>query len=543
MYTTACLPQELRLILFSSFESSGREEIPVTTITASVLPKFDVSQTTATLCIIGLIFTWFAVLGCLVAAVFVIKIPGVHFLRSIPPSTSVSEVLCSLPPSTPVPEVLSLIINILVALVTDCLGFIHGTSLRWALYRENRLYFNTNIRLFTSARRSAPNRWPSNVLCIASLILCYAATSQLFIRGPVAGVINRMAIAALGFGLMGQAAVASWCLFSTLKETPTWSSNPLNNTLAWLSVANSGYVQGRCMMSVHQQTLPIQQSRPQKKQRSPFGIRHALKYVLIFVWSLAILALLWAVAILLVSRHSGRFNHWYVTSFWYVSLRENGANDVSLFMNPPGNSYPKEIGSTVQIFCAILFTCAIQGAQTMGLHCVELLVNITRDEKAWRAATLPRDVPKGGSKAKGAQLETLALKSAASSWENALLFSLKALLHWLLGQSLQPSFQILGFQFDMLYMRLFVFGIAAIILALFATYLALQTARGPQPATYGHLQTLANLVDDWRTGTEGCLWWGDKGLNTDGTRHAGTSADLNSLGKIQMDAEYEGMRE
>ena len=235
-----------------------------------------------------------------------------------------------------------------------------------------------------------------------------------------------------------------------------------------------------------------------------------------------------------------------MSSSWYGHedqyLDSAYVNDVVLYMDPTYNNGngAGELSSAVQAFLAILFTCAIQGAQTMGLHCVELLVNTSRDESAWRAATLPLDVPRGGSVPKGARLKTSAFKAAASSWENAVLFTLKALLHWLLGQSLQPSY-VGAYGFDMLYMRIFVFGIVAIVLALFATYLALGTRRGPQPATYGHLQTLANLVDDWGMGTAGCLWWGDKGLNADGTRHAGTSANVHDLGQIHMDAEYEGM--
>lgn len=304
------------------------------------------------------------------------------------------------------------------------------------------------------------------------------------------------------------------------------------------------------MMSVHQQNLPARQSRPQQRQKSPFDLRHAVRDVLIFVWSLAILAMAWALTILLVSRHTTVALHpWHMSSSWYVDDQYTEAeymNDVVLYMDPKYNNGYKEVSGAVQTFFAILFTCAVQGAQTMGLHCVELLVNISRDERAWRAANLPSDISMSKSNPKGAQLKTSALKAAASSWENALLFSLKALLHWLLGQSLQPSFQTpdyldTGYQFDMLYMRVFVYGIVAIVLALFATYLALKRPGGPQPATYGHLQTLANLVDDWGAGAAGCLWWGDKGLNTDGTRHAGTSANMHKLGQIQMDAEYEGM--
>jgi hypothetical protein len=268
-----------------------------------------------------------------------------------------------------------------------------------------------------------------------------------------------------------------------------------------------------------------------------------VRNVLVFVWLLAFLAIVWGVVIMLLSRHSrDGLSPWYFSSSWYIEDTHN-YNGIPVFMNPIGNSYlnTKEISSGVQTLCAILFTCAIQGAQTIGLHCVELLINISRDEKAWRAATLPRKELRTGSNLKGAQLNVSALKTAASSWENAFLFSLKALLHWLLGQCLQPSFQYFGYQFDMVYMRIFVYGIVAIILALFATYLALQRPRGPQPAAYGHLRTLANLVDDWGTGTEGGLWWGDKGLNANGTRYAGSSGDLKELEEIHMDAEYEGL--
>ena len=542
----SCLPREQHHDrLMFTFKISEQEEVSASSVEGPSPPSFDVSRITAILCKIGLIFTWLTVVICLVvAAALMINPPGRPFL-------------CLLSLSSTASEALSFTVNILVALLTDCLGFIHSTSLRWALYREDRLFFNTNLRLFTSARRSAPNRWPSNALCMASLILCYAATSQLFIKSQEVYastqgsatiqyvLVNRMAIAALGLGLMGQAAVASWCLCSTLKEIPTWSSNPLNNTLAWLNFGNSGSVHGRCMMSVHQRNLPARKSRPQKRQSSPFNFCPAVRYILILIWSLVILAIVWAVTLLLVSRHStDGVNPWYLSASWYIEAEYHN-NDVTLVMNPRGNGdvYAEEISNAVQIFCAILFTCAIQGVQTIGLHCTELLVNLSRDEKAWRAATLPQDLSKSRSKPKGAQLKTSALKAAVSSWENALLFSLKALLHWLLGQSLLPSFQYVGYQFDMLYMRVFVYGIAAMFLALFATYLALQKPSGPQPAAYGHLQTLANLVDDWGTGTADCLWWGDKGLNADGTRHAGTSADLQSLGNIQMDAEYEGMRE
>ncbi|KAJ8594486.1 hypothetical protein M405DRAFT_808898, partial [Rhizopogon salebrosus TDB-379] len=44
------------------------------------------------------------------------------------------------------------------------------------------------------------------------------------------------------------------------------------------------------------------------------------------------------------------------------------------------------------------------------------------------------------------------------------------------------------------------------IFACFCTVVALSRPRGPQPAAYGHLQTLANLVDEWSP----VMWWGHK---------------------------------
>lgn len=155
----------------------------------------------------------------------------------------------------------------------------------------------------------------------------------------------------------------------------------------------------------------------------------------------------------------------------------------------------------VQVCIALLFTFAIRAAQTLALHCVELLVNLSRDERTWRRAALPLkatgEIPGTG----GAQLRSSALKSAVSSWENAILFVMKALLHWLLGQCLQSTIIVYGefwsWQFQMCYIRIFVYSIVAILLAIFSTYLALQKPKGPQPAAWGHLRTLANLADNW----------------------------------------------
>jgi hypothetical protein len=95
------------------------------------------------------------------------------------------------------------------------------------------------------------------------------------------------------------------------------------------------------------------------------------------------------------------------------------------------------------------------------------------------------------------------------------LFIAKEVMHWIIGRSVLPSIGLEdngdsytsyqnGFQFDMVYSRLIIYAILAILLAVFATYLASQKTRGCQPATFGHLQTLADLVNDWETRRDAC---------------------------------------
>jgi hypothetical protein len=247
--------------------------------------------------------------------------------------------------------------------------------------------------------------------------------------------------------------------------------------------------------------------------------------------------------ILFVSRHSLALygTPWYTTPSWTAiesSLTTAYMNDVTLYMSPHGNNYLIGINFPlgVQVVLGILSTCAIQGAQTIGLHCVELIVNMSRDEDAWRRARVNM---KHSCLNKGTRLNPNAFESALASWQYIVLFISKAILHWLLGQSLQSSSDaVTMYLFDMIYMRIFVYSILATVLATFTIYLALRRPKGSQSAAWGHFQTLADLIDDWNSSPEGYLWWGDKGVNVDGVRHAGTSRYAKNIGEIHMDSSY-----
>jgi hypothetical protein len=90
----------------------------------------------------------------------------------------------------------------------------------------------------------------------------------------------------------------------------------------------------------------------------------------------------------------------------------------------------------------------------------------------------------------------------------------------------------------MRFLPIFTLAGLSLILAAFATYLARWQPKGPQPAAYGHIQTLADLIDEWHVGESVRLWWGDKGLADGNVRHAGTSTQKESIGLIQTNRFY-----
>jgi hypothetical protein len=57
---------------------------------------------------------------------------------------------------------------------------------------------------------------------------------------------------------------------------------------------------------------------------------------------------------------------------------------------------------------------------------------------------------------------------------------------------------------------LFVLAAVTLVIVGFGEYLIRRGPVGPQPAAFGHLQTLADLVDDGGTGLTGRIFWGQK---------------------------------
>ncbi|CAF3525388.1 unnamed protein product [Fusarium graminearum] len=520
----------------------------------------DFNASTRLQCIVGITIGGLLALACIVSGIYIL-------------ATQKEKIALHVELDTMAREALSLVFNIILTFCIDSMAFVHSLSLRWALYSEHRLEFNTNLRLFTSSTKSGPNRWYANILSMICLILCYGASSYLVLPDDMNEVlINGFALLTLGLALLGHAALSTWCLWTRSGSILNWSSNPLSNCLS--SVQN-GMLQrrnGRCMRPVHDRNPPLQLGAdidtqpiyPRQRQENMYTLSRRVRRIIWLLWALVILAIGWMFTILgldlAYAADSGLHCPPSTDSLRWEIVGPGScfSNMASLSMSPSSqspegyNKYP-----LLQVFLGLLFISAVQATQSIALHCTELLVNISRDETMWRNAYSNRS--RSRKEPKGALLVSDSLKNAISSWEFIILSLFKSLLHWSVGQAVQPSFYtdfpediatldpallkgemtVVGVIFYMVYTRLLLYAVLAILVASFATFLAMRKRSGPQPATMGHLQTIADLVDDWTPSENRRIYWGDKGeSSTSAVRHAGTTCKPETLGQIVPDALY-----
>lgn len=349
----------------------------------------------------------------------------------------------------------SFIVNMILTQCLEGLAYVHSISLRWALLRENRLVFNTNLRLMTSSSLSQPNSWYINASSAALLILCYAATSMLFVKevntddGTYGKTyVNLLALLALGLALLGQTVLAIWCYYSNLRNIPTWSSNPLNTTATMLGQQLVRHRVGRCIdsMQFRDESVEEQESAPKlprPRQPSQWKLISTARHTVMFIWVLTGLSFVWFLTIVFVARGNmiGALNQvvehpanatWHFSMAWNPisnpAVRDLGNNyffNAVLFSLDWAESTPT-MPFVAALIVNLLFVCAVQGLQTLGLHFPELIVNLPRDEDVWRALNAH-----GGSNSdKTHVLEEPPFRAALMSWKYIMLVIFKSLLHW-----------------------------------------------------------------------------------------------------------------
>ncbi|KAJ9636597.1 hypothetical protein H2204_005197 [Knufia peltigerae] len=432
-----------------------------------------------------------------------------------------------------------------ITLLTDIAGLVHSTSLRFSLLARRKLTFNSNLRLFTSCPNSVVHSWPVNVIWGWSLISSYACGSMVIVESVkqysdpgelgfhTYDIVSGYALIFLGFGLLGQASIATWAL--VVCKFSTWSTNPINTAkvcrdLGWLKPLTR-----RTMLSVHDtQTLGLHDSPslPKVRQGSLLKAHSNVRRALIFVWAVTAVAFLWFIAVTVAYQVGGQSigpswgtfsrsytNDWSLIPDWV---------DVTAFI-----AISTSLGQSFYTFgpwflCKYLLTCAFLGGITMDLHIVELLVQCSRDESLWRQTASRSGLDE--SRQNGA------FQVAIGSWETMALFIFKTAVHWIFSMGFGPYWEGI----EMRIPQICYLAVSLFLVSLLATYLGLRKPKGPQPATFGHLPTLVDLIDVWprqggpndggRNDVEGGdekpslkLFWGDKGEGGDGFRRAGTA--------------------
>ncbi|KAG1731079.1 uncharacterized protein EDB91DRAFT_1227285 [Suillus paluster] len=417
-------------------------------------------------------------------------------------------------------EMLILTLNLIITLCTESIGFMHSISLRSALASESRLSFNTNLRLMTAACGwRNPNGTLLNALMAVLLIISYSSATLAVSSFSIIG----FPFLILGIALFLQVAITLAGMRSV--ETLTWSSSPFDVTAALVHHTQLTPSSFRCMRGVSDRDIIGGPTKPSEAQPSAWHAHPSIRKVVVFLWGLVLACAGWAALIMYKHNEASPSQSWSFLPDYAYDLNYS----LSIEVYPTG----LEAISVRTWILAFVNITAVQGPLTIGLHCSELIANVIQNERLWRCATTRN----------GLHTATNPLKAFLANPLGLILFVLKPVLHWMFALSFVfgptawrvdgNKIVILQYTATMLVYQIMNLCIALCIFACVFTFVALRRPRGPQPATYGHLQTLANLVDEWSP----VMWWGHKEHGIPYC-HAGTSN--HPLPDVEMDCVYAG---
>lgn len=434
--------------------------------------------------------------------------------------------------TTSVEYLIPLAINAALTVCTECLGFIHGTTLKWSLFHEGRLQFNANLRLFTSSQTSRPNKGYVNALYLIALAICYASSGLILVTNNVLydndnalsseakRIISAPALLCLGGSLLFMAAICLWSILTT--KIPTWSSCPLA-TLAVAIENGQERRPGRSMMSIHDKHLPNQPQHPRRKQGSAYAACKQVRSVIICLALTFLILIIWSVAVYVRAPDS-----YPAMPGWNIVVEASTPDAVFSLTDP--NVAVNTTTTNLGLLCGVFFTAALQAVITVGMHCAELITTLSRDETIWRKLSSP----KGASITEDHRSSTFHI--SIGSWQSMVLMVAKPIIHWQYGMGVAVDYaaRVHIFVPQMVYLTM----MWACFLA-FVISVSFKRPKGMLPATYGHLVTMRDLVDEWSVGDggEGRIFWGDKKVEgMSAVRMAGT-ADY-ALPVVKGDAVY-----
>jgi hypothetical protein len=420
-----------------------------------------------------------------------------------------------------------LLINYGITAVLAGLSFIQETTLRWALWSEDRLTFNSNPRLLVASRSHAPNAWYTNFISAASLVFVYGAlallTNDITVLGYSDGKwgiqedkphtdsgldVNGWALVVMAMCLLVQTLISCWCMFHRPQLVKTWSESPLMITRASAYHQHYGYEKTRTFDSPEISTtdsyywplklrwsekiksiskpsnpdfnpqLPRENKKGETLQPSARSIVPTARHVTLILW-LFLTFIIIAIIILSVIAHARG------TTAPSYALTYGWNQNVSKYWTHFGLVYFKYTGLTANKVAKnsdallIVLQSLFQAPLTLVLHYTELLVDVVRDERAWREA----------SSEKGAKVNENAIVGAMKNWPGLILFLFKGLTQWVYSYAFVVDIVV-----SISLLPLVTFAILILLLAIFAERLSRWEPKGRQPATWGNLELLEKYM-------------------------------------------------
>lgn len=430
-----------------------------------------------------------------------------------------SHIIVKLPPMTS--TVTTLLLSFLVTAILDTTNFIHAVTLKAALLREGKLAFNSNIRLLSYASSHGPNAWYMNFVSCLGLGITYGALSaattdvvplstyndktKLFERHERDQSsdfidINGPAVTFLGVGILLQAIVSTYSLFGS-PAVLTWGNCVLANAKAVAKIKDSD----RDLCHDTSPDFP----RPMSKQPSMLEAVPHINLIRRLIWTYCGLFVAICIAHgIYISKNSYPtldIVEWSPDTDVY--WRYYGASSWLYVRTRAGKSSSFTLGLVIQVL--------LQSFIAFGLHCIELLFNISRDEATWR------------------QMEFVGSKvdpsfSTNFRWQTLLMMSFKALTQWVFGFAFTADIM-----FNCAILPEVALALLFLVLAVAAEYMTRNHPKGNLPAVYGNFNRMIEIVDDWEHKR---LFWGDKGESVGGTRFAGTAGQR--LADLQAGKNY-----
>ncbi|TFK56197.1 hypothetical protein OE88DRAFT_719863 [Heliocybe sulcata] len=391
----------------------------------------------------------------------------------------------------------------------------HETTLKWSLAREKdhcsqqrRLEFKSNLRFLQSSYKwYSANGLIANTIMAVCLAVTYASSSMILlgVEDTTHGydtVMSYLPPLVLGLAILLQVIIATIGLCTT--DVPTWSQSPLATARV---MVEKGYLTrrpGRCMHSLWDR-YNDGSAEPKEKQPTAWHSHPQVRTFVLDIWMSVGAGYYWCFIMWAMAKSSSQATY----------SSRNPIMDFGWMGEAPTSGMLWGLGVLVGFQGGII---------TNALTMTGMLVSVSRDETLWKEA---------GSE-KGADENPGVIKMFFTNWQCLAVHIAEPIFHWAFGLAVNVYADV-GFRVKPLQVLFIsVLGTAGVGLITLVARFHPTTTR--QPSTYGHLQTLVDLVDVW--GPK--IYWGHKPNQPgwEGKLHAGTSASQSDVQRPVPLGEY-----